>query len=184
MVHEESSYEDHPFRGSSRPACAGAVGLVALAIVLPTSAQQNNAKQAKTGGVITSTSALPDTSRARSRRKGPEAGVWVIAETKDLGTNMIKTVVTDDQGRYLLPDLPAVNYKVWVRGYGIVDSTPVNAKPSANSSDSESDVRQDPAGSRESLSRRLLAVAAGAAAQESCFPERVTNPTPTRTATA
>jgi hypothetical protein len=64
--------------------------------------------------------------------KGPEAGVWVIAETKDLQTGMIKTVVTDDQGRYMLPDLPAVNYKVWVRGYGIVDSTPVDSKPTAN----------------------------------------------------
>jgi hypothetical protein len=64
--------------------------------------------------------------------RGPEAGVWVIAETNDLATKMIKTVVTDDQGRYLLPELPAVNYKVWVRGYGILDSTPVDAKPSAN----------------------------------------------------
>ena len=53
----------------------------------------------------------------------------MIAETNDLQTGMIKTVVTDDQGRYMLPDLPAVNYKVWVRGYGIVDSTPVDSKP-------------------------------------------------------
>src|SRR5882757_3716864 len=54
--------------------------------------------------------------------KGPEAGVWVIAETKDLPTRYIKIVVTDDQGRYLLPDLPKAKYKVWVRGYGLVDS--------------------------------------------------------------
>lgn len=54
--------------------------------------------------------------------KGPEAGVWVIAETKDLGTKLIKIVVTDDRGRYVLPDLPAANYNVWVRGYGLVDS--------------------------------------------------------------
>src|SRR5471030_863592 len=55
--------------------------------------------------------------------KGPEAGVWVIAETKELPTRYIKIVVTDDQGRYLLPELPAkVKYDVWVRGYGLVDS--------------------------------------------------------------
>ena len=54
--------------------------------------------------------------------KGPEAGVWVIAETADLPTKFAKIVVTDDQGRYLLPDLPKGNYNVWVRGYGLVDS--------------------------------------------------------------
>ena len=52
---------------------------------------------------------------------GPEAGVWVIAETTDLGTKMAKMVVTDDQGRYVLPDLPKAKYKVWVRGYGLVE---------------------------------------------------------------
>jgi hypothetical protein len=61
--------------------------------------------------------------------QGPEAGVWVIAETKDLPTNFIKIVVTDDQGRFMLPELPAANYKVWVRGYGLVDSTPIEMKP-------------------------------------------------------
>jgi hypothetical protein len=61
--------------------------------------------------------------------KGPEAGVWVIAETKDLPTNFIKIVVTDDRGRFVLPELPTANYKVWVRGYGIVDSSPVDEKP-------------------------------------------------------
>src|SRR3989440_7616674 len=65
--------------------------------------------------------------------KGPEAGVWVIAETKDLLTNFIKEVVTDDQGKFLVPDLPTANYKVWVRGYGIVDSMPVTMKPSNTS---------------------------------------------------
>src|SRR6478735_7459553 len=60
---------------------------------------------------------------------GPEAGVWVIAETTDLGTRFAKMVVTDDQGRYVLPDLPAAKYKVWVRGYGLVDSKPVDAAP-------------------------------------------------------
>ena len=63
--------------------------------------------------------------------KGPEAGVWVIAETKDLPTNFIKIVVTDDQGRFMVPELPAASYSVWVRGYGLVDSTPVQMKPGA-----------------------------------------------------
>ena len=60
--------------------------------------------------------------------KGPEAGVWVIAETSELPTRYIKIVVTDDQGRYVIPDLPKAKYKVWVRGYGLVDSDPVEAQ--------------------------------------------------------
>ena len=68
------------------------------------------------GGVVTSA-------------KGPEAGVWVIAETSDLPTKYRKIVVTDDLGRYMIPDLPKANYKVWVRGYGLVDSQPVSAAP-------------------------------------------------------
>src|SRR4051812_21184981 len=61
--------------------------------------------------------------------KGPEAGVWVIAETEDLPTKFVKIVVTDDEGRYLLPDLPKANYHVWVRGYGLVDSPKIEAAP-------------------------------------------------------
>src|ERR1043166_4472830 len=61
--------------------------------------------------------------------KGPEAGVWVIAETRDLPTKYVKIVVTDDQGRYLLPDLPKGAYDVWVRGYGLVDSPKIKAQP-------------------------------------------------------
>jgi hypothetical protein len=68
------------------------------------------------GGVITSA-------------KGPEAGVWVIAQTRDLPTKFIKIVVTDDRGRYLLPDLPSANYELWVRGYGLVDSPKVYSTP-------------------------------------------------------
>jgi hypothetical protein len=60
---------------------------------------------------------------------GPEAGVWVIAETSDLPTKFAKIVVTDDQGRYLLPDLPPARYDVWVRGYGLVDSPRQRAAP-------------------------------------------------------
>ena len=61
--------------------------------------------------------------------KGPEAGVWVIAETADLPTRFIKIVVTDDQGRYVIPDLPKAKFKIWVRGYGLVDSEPVAGEP-------------------------------------------------------
>jgi hypothetical protein len=68
------------------------------------------------GGVVTNT-------------KGPEAGVWVIAETTDLPTKFAKIVVTDDRGRYVMPDLPKANYNVWVRGYGLVDSTKVKTMP-------------------------------------------------------
>ena len=60
---------------------------------------------------------------------GPEAGVWVIAETTDLPTTFAKIVVTDDRGRYLVPDLPDARYSVWVRGYGLVDSSRVQAAP-------------------------------------------------------
>jgi len=71
------------------------------------------------GGVVTSAN-------------GPEAGVWVIAETSDLPTRFAKMVVTDDQGRYVIPDLPKANYSVWVRGYGLVDSPKVQAMPGKN----------------------------------------------------
>src|SRR5271165_642091 len=68
------------------------------------------------GGVVTS-------------RFGPEAGVWVIAETTELGTRFAKMAVTDERGRYVVPDLPKASYKVWVRGYGLVDSPKVASEP-------------------------------------------------------
>src|SRR5262249_57093230 len=58
-------------------------------------------------------------------KQGPEAGVWVIAETTELGTRFAKMAVTDDRGRYVIPDLPQATYGVWVRGYGLVDSPKV-----------------------------------------------------------
>lgn len=60
---------------------------------------------------------------------GPEAGVWVIAETRDLETPFARIVVTGDDGRYLIPDLPDATYDVWVRGYGLVDSPKVRLEP-------------------------------------------------------
>src|ERR1700704_1691727 len=68
------------------------------------------------GGVVTSA-------------KGPEAGVWVIAETTTLPTKFARIVVTDDQGRYVVPDLPSASYQLFVRGYGLVDSPRQAAKP-------------------------------------------------------
>ena len=64
-----------------------------------------------------------------SSANGPEAGVWVIAETTDTPTPLRKIVVTDDRGRYVVPDLPKGTYTVWVRGYGLVDSVKVRTAP-------------------------------------------------------
>src|ERR1700722_11072059 len=60
---------------------------------------------------------------------GPEAGVWVIAETSDLPTKFAKSVVTNDEGQFVIPELPAAKYKVWVRGYGLVDSDKQDVAP-------------------------------------------------------
>ena len=60
---------------------------------------------------------------------GAEAGVWVIAETHDFQTRFAKIVVTDDAGRYLIPNLPKATYSVWVRGYGLTDSPKADAMP-------------------------------------------------------
>ena len=70
-----------------------------------------------------------DISGVVASAKGPEAGVWVVAETNDLGTRFVKIVVTDDKGRYVLPDLPEANYQVWSRGYGLVDSPKMHGVP-------------------------------------------------------
>ena len=78
--------------------------------------QAVNVGAADIGGVVTST-------------KGPEDGVWVIAETTETPTKFTRIVVTDNRGRYLIPDLPAANYSVWVRGYGLIDSPKTRAKP-------------------------------------------------------
>src|SRR5213592_2870196 len=100
-----------------------AIAFVATIVFSLIGVQSQNTPQATVaidpddiGGVVTSS-------------KGPEAGVWVIAETRDTPTRLIKSVVTDDRGRYLIPDLPKGNYDVWVRGYGLVDSPKVKATP-------------------------------------------------------
>jgi hypothetical protein len=55
--------------------------------------------------------------------------VWVIAETRDLPVRYIKSVVTDDRGRFVVPDLPKARYSVWARGYGLVDSAKTTVEP-------------------------------------------------------
>ncbi len=97
------------------------VAAVAIAAFLaatpaPASAQNVPIKKNDIGGVV-------------KGPHGPEAGVWVIAETHDLATRYAKMVVTDDQGRYVIPDLPKANYQVWVRGYGLVNSPKVDGRP-------------------------------------------------------
>ena len=81
--------------------------VVAGFLVAQTSTSSVKVKSNEIGGVVSSS-------------KGPEAGVWVIAETNDLPTKFVRIVVTDDEGRYLIPDLPKATYSVWVRGYGLV----------------------------------------------------------------
>src|SRR5438045_6663702 len=85
---------------------------------------------ADAGGSLSAQRRGPDGYIAGTVRSssGPEAGVWVIAETKDLPTNFIKIVVTGDAGKFVVPELPAATYSVWVRGYGLVDSKPVQMK--------------------------------------------------------
>src|ERR1700730_4848610 len=94
-------------------------GLMALPSAIPTAV---HAQQTLTVGAT-------DIGGTVVSAAGPEAGVWVIAETNDLPTKFAKIVVTDDGGRYVLPDLPKANYNVWVRGYGLVDSPKVQAAP-------------------------------------------------------
>ena len=90
----------------------------AIAVFLAAAAPELNAQQSPAAVTVGDT----DIGGVVSGPSGPEAGVWVIAETTDLPTKFARMVVTDDQGRYLIPDLPRANYQIWVRGYGLVDS--------------------------------------------------------------
>src|SRR6202044_3172532 len=120
--HEESSMSIIRSRITATLLCTGAIGLGAMFVTSPTHAQQKKTAShyVSPPGYITG---------VVQGQNGPEAGVWVIAETKDLQTQLIKIVVTNDQGKFMLPELPGANYKVWVRGYGLADSTPVESKP-------------------------------------------------------
>ena len=107
------------------------LGLLAVVGMLATALSCADAQQDIEGGVAID---ADDIGGVVGGPNGPEAGVWVIAETTDLPTKFNRIVVTDDQGRYLLPDLPDATYDVWVRGYGLVDSpkTPVTPGTTQN----------------------------------------------------
>jgi hypothetical protein len=106
------------------------LGIAALAVgfatIVAATPQRANAQQDASAAVRIDASSIGGVVRGSA---GPEAGVWVIAETTDLPTRFARIVVTDDAGRYLVPDLPKARYKVWVRGYGLVDSPHVDAEP-------------------------------------------------------
>src|SRR5262249_34408042 len=102
------------------------VAAVALGALLLSSSTHVSAQQSAPVGVTVGDS---DLGGIVTSANGPEAGVWVIAETTDLPTKFVKIVVTDDQGRYVLPELPKPNYDVGVRGYGLVDSPKVKVAP-------------------------------------------------------
>ena len=99
---------------------------VAMACCLVASATWVGARQAEGSRVALD---ADDIGGVVTNAGRPEAGVWVVAETQDLETRFIRIVVTDDQGRYVVPDLPQATYEVFVRGYGLVDSPRVNATP-------------------------------------------------------
>lgn len=104
------------------------IAALALAAALAASRAAIGAQQPAAGSVAID---ADDIGGIVTSAKGPEAGVWVIAETTDLPTKFAKVVVTDDRGRYLLPDLPKASYNLWVRGYGLVDSAKVQGAPGA-----------------------------------------------------
>ena len=97
------------------------VTLIGLGVVAASAVRAPQGAGAQTPGTLqVAANAIGGTvTNAASGR--PEAGVWVLAETK-LPTPYRKIVVTDDQGRFLVPDLPAASYEVWVRGFGVKDS--------------------------------------------------------------
>jgi hypothetical protein len=116
-----------------RPALfAVTIGGLLAAFFVPGNAQQSARPDGYISGVVESTS-------------GPEAGVWVIAETEELDTKLAKIVVTDDDGRFMLPELPDATYDVWVRGYGLVDSAKVRLSPNSEGVELEAVIAPSPA---------------------------------------
>src|SRR5881409_3090109 len=99
---------------------------VAIALISAGSVARLGAQQPSVGAVPID---ADDIGGVVTGPSGPEAGVWVIAETTGLPTKFARIVVTDDRGRYVLPDLPQATYQVFVRGYGLVDSRRVEARP-------------------------------------------------------
>src|SRR5437867_7734961 len=114
---------------ATRPLARGvSVSLVGLALAVSVAASPSGSSAQQGPGDVVRIDD-DDIGGVVTGPNGPEAGVWVIAETTDLPTRFVKIVVTDDGGRYLVPDLPRATYRVWVRGYGLVDSPQVQATP-------------------------------------------------------
>src|SRR5260221_2607557 len=108
-------------RSAGRFACCALAAMFVISVVSATAQRRGALEKVPIdaddiGGVVRSPT-------------GVEAGVWVIAETTDLPTKFVRIVVTDDNGRYVIPDLPRASYQVFVRGYGLVDSPRVAARP-------------------------------------------------------
>ena len=112
--------------------CSVALCGAVAALIVTAGAQQATSPRGYISGVVESDG-------------GPEAGVWVIAETEQLETTFVKIVVTDDDGRFVLPELPDVTYDVWVRGYGLVDSQKVRLSPNRDDAALEAVVAPTPA---------------------------------------
>jgi len=113
----------------SRFLLPGVVLVTVLSVVVVRAARTTELRQAAASAVSIDSD---DIGGIVTGGGGPEAGVWVIAETTGLPTKFARIVVTDEQGRYLVPDLPAATYDVWVRGYGLVDSPKVQSRPGSS----------------------------------------------------
>src|SRR5262249_17101970 len=104
-----------------------AIGLLAAGFPAQMNAQQPPAPSAQPAATVEIDG--DDIDRLVTSPVAPEAGVCVSAETTELGSRFARMVVADDAGRYVIPDLPKAKYRVWVRGYGLVDSPKVDAEP-------------------------------------------------------
>jgi len=120
---------------SAIKSCVAAVA-IAMLFSAPAGAQQRSAAaqrpmaqpaapQAANQAVVIDADDIGGTVTSRF---GPEAGVWVIAETRDLGTRFAKSVVTDERGRYVIPDLPRRSTRSGCAATGL--STPRKSLPS------------------------------------------------------
>ena len=102
---------------ATRVVC-GAIAAVACAAVLTVWPARTGARQLSPDTVQVD---ADDLGGVVTGAKGPEAGVWVIAETTDLPTKFAKIVVTDDRGRYLVArsaegELQRLGSRLWARG--------------------------------------------------------------------
>ncbi len=107
-----------------------------LPLLLLIGCSEENLSATTTAGIAdaepkpeTTLAAADAISGAVTSRNGSEAGVWVIAETGEFDTFFARIVVTNDDGQYLIPNLPDAEYQVWTRGYGLADSPKLTTRP-------------------------------------------------------